>query len=253
MRTGSRHLRSIPGGGEGAHAARPRHGWREFRAEHPLLFFALVAGTVAALAIDGFLLYKRNRYLEEAARMRSGMSLVERRATDAIMARNESRGQRLRLELELLRRQALTDERLHITLALDSAVMRLERDGVVLREMPVQLGPERRIGVPPDTVRMATPRGTRTVDRVLDADSVWQVPAWVYADRGIAAPSDRALRGALGPAAVVLAGGTVLYSMPSVGPLNDSAYVIPGGVRVRAEDLRAVAPNIRPGMAVYLY
>jgi hypothetical protein len=61
------------------------------------------------------------------------------------------------------------------------------------------------------------------------------------------------VKGALGPVAVVLSGGTVLYSPPSAGPLNDSAYVLPGSVRAREADLRAILPNVQPGMKVYLY
>jgi hypothetical protein len=35
--------------------------------------------------------------------------------------------------------------------------------------------------------------------------------------------------------------------------LNDSAYVLPGSVRAREADLRAILPNVQPGMKVYLY
>ena len=97
------------------------------------------------------------------------------------------------------------------------------------------------------------PNGTRTVERILDGADAWEVPAWVYADRGLAAPADRTLKGALGPAAIVLVGGTVIYSMPSVGPLNDSAYVLPGGVRARAADVQAISANLKAGMTVYFY
>jgi len=41
--------------------------------------------------------------------------------------------------------------------------------------------------------------------------------------------------------------------MPTTGPLNDSVYVMPGSVRVRASDLRAVVPDLKPGMTVYFY
>jgi hypothetical protein len=217
------------------------------------MFFVLILGVSVLLAVNATLFYKRQRYLAEAAGIRGGLSEVERRQTDAIMSRNESRMQRLALELELLQRQAQVDRHLHLTLALDSAVMRLERDGAILREMPVNLGPERRIGISPDTIRVATPRGTRTIERVLTADSAWEVPEWVYVDRGLAPPADRVLKGALGPAAIVLSGGTVIYAMPIAGPLNDSSYVLPGAVRARADDLRAVTPNLKPGMSVYLY
>ena len=79
------------------------------------------------------------------------------------------------------------------------------------------------------------------------------MPAWVYNDRGLPTPTDRALKAALGPAAVVLVGGTVIYSLPSVGPLNDSTYVLPGSIRTRAADLQAIAANLKAGMTVYFY
>jgi hypothetical protein len=41
--------------------------------------------------------------------------------------------------------------------------------------------------------------------------------------------------------------------MPTVGPLNDSSYVMPGSLQLRAEDLKAIAPNLKPGMTVYFY
>ena len=246
-----RHLRPIAGGR--GDAPPPRDDWRDFRHEHPLLFHGLLLGLVGFLVVDAVLLVKRHRYLTEARSIRAGLTVVERRQADANLARNDSRMQRLSLELALLQRQARIDDHLHLTIAVDSGVMRLERDGAVLRQMPVVLGPERPVGIAPDTVRVATPRGTRTVERVLAADSSWEVPQWVYSERGLAPPRERVLRGALGPAAIVLSGGTVIYSMPVTGPLNDSAYVMPGAVRARADDLRAVTPNLKPGMSVYLY
>lgn len=254
MHRAPRHLRSVAGGRSDDDLPPTRRGgWRDFRREHPALLAMLAVVIVVLLVADGWLLLKRRAYLAEAARMRAGLSQVERRQADAVLARNESRMERLRLELALLQRQALSDEHLHLTVSLDSAVMRLERDGAVLREMPVSIGPERQVGTGGDTVRLAVPRGSRTVERVLAADSAWEVPDWVYAERGIVPPADRVLRGALGPAAIVLSGGSVIYAMPSVGPLNDSAYVLPGAVRVRGDDLRVVVPNMRPGMTVYLY
>jgi hypothetical protein len=53
--------------------------------------------------------------------------------------------------------------------------------------------------------------------------------------------------------AIVLEGGTVIYSMPTAGPLNDSAYVMPGAVRAKADDLRAVLPNLARGTKVYFF
>jgi hypothetical protein len=223
----------------------PRRSWSA------LVLLSLALGL--ALAANGVLLWKRHGYRAEEARFRAAMSEVERRQADAILARNAGRAERLRLGAELLRRQAHLDADLHLTVALDSGVMYFERDGAVLRDMPVQVAPERRVGIAPDTIRMAPPRGARTVERVLDERAPWEVPAWVWTDRGLEPPADRIVRGALGPAAIVLVGGTVIYSMPSAGPHNDSAYVLPGSVRARADDIRALAASLKPGMTVYLY
>jgi hypothetical protein len=205
---------------------------------------------VALLALDGWLIAKRLRYQREIARLRSGMSDVERRRTDALLASNENK---FKVMVELVRRQAQVDKSLHVKVSVDSSVMYLEREGALLRDMPVQVGPERRIGASPDTIHMAAPRGARTVERVFTDSDPWEVPAWVYTDRGLPAPADRTLKGALGPAAIVLNGGTLIYAMPSVGPLNDSTYVLPGSIRARAADIKAIAPNLKPGMTVYFY
>lgn len=205
---------------------------------------------VALLALDGWLISKRLRYQHEISRLRSSMSDVEQRRTDALLASNENK---FRVMLELVRRQAQVDKELHVKVSVDSGVMYLEREGAMLRDMPVQVGPERRIGTPPDTLHMAAPRGARTVERVIGEDEAWEVPAWVYTDRGLPTPTEHTLKGALGPAAVVLNGGALIYAMPSVGPLNDSTYVMPGSIRARAADLKAIVPNLKPGMTVYFY
>ena len=59
--------------------------------------------------------------------------------------------------------------------------------------------------------------------------------------------------GALGAGAIVLSGGAVIYTHPTSGPLSDTTYVMPGAIRARVQDLRAIAPNLTPGMSVYLY
>ena len=228
---------------------RRRVGWREFRRSYPGLIATMAIAVIVFLAIDGLLISRYRRYQRETRDLRAAMSDVERKRTDEILAQNENR---LKVMVELFKRQAKVDPSLHLSVSLDSGVMYLQREGALLREMPITVGPERRVGTPPDTVHIAAPRGKRTVEQVLDETSEWQVPAWVYTDRGLP-PGEPRLKGALGPAAVRLDGGTVIYSMPSVGPLNDSSYVLPGAIRVRASDLRAIAPNLRPGVAVYFY
>lgn len=205
---------------------------------------------IVLVALDVWIVRKRQRYIDEDARLRESMSTLQRQQADAIMSNEQNK---FRMMIELVKRQAQIDKELHLAVPVDSGVMYLEQEGALLREMPVQVGPERRVGTPPDTVYMAAPRGTRTVERILGADAPWEVPAWVYTDRGLAPPADRTVKGALGPAAVVLVGGTIIYSQPSVGPLNDSSYVLPGSVRTRAGDLQAIAANLKPGMTVYFY
>lgn len=202
------------------------------------------------LLIDGWLVYKRVHYANEIARLRGSMTSFEREKTDAILASNQNR---MRIMIALVRRQARIDKTLHLVASIDSGLMTFEREGAILRRFPIRVGPERRVGSPPDTVRMVVPRGTRTVVKVLDDSASWEIPAWVFAERGMAAGAHRTLRGALGPAAIILNGGTVIYSLPRVGPLTDSSYVMPGSIRASAIDLKAIVPNLKPGMSVYFY
>ncbi len=228
---------------------RRRLGWREFRHSFPGLIATMAIAVVIFLAADGWLFMRYRRYLRETAELRASMTDVERERTDALLAQEENR---LKVMVGLFKRQAKLDPALHLSVSLDSSVMYLERDGALLREMPITVGPERRVGTPPDTLHIAAPRGKRTVERLLGETDAWAVPRWVYQDRGVA-PVATPLAGALGPAAIALDGGTVIYSLPTVGPLNDSSYVMPGAIRVRAADLKAIAPNLRPGVAVYFY
>lgn len=205
---------------------------------------------IVLLVLDWMLLRRRARYEREIERLSSSMTALERERTAEIVSQERSK---LRVAIELLRRQARREDELHLSVTIDSGMMYLEREGAVLREMPIHIGPERPVGTPPDTVRLATPRGERTIARVLtDADSA-EVPDWVFTDRGVAPPAIRSIRAALGPVAVLMDGGTLIYSLPAEGPLADSSYVMPGAVRARAEDLRAILPNLKPGLRVYFY
>jgi hypothetical protein len=224
--------------------------FREFRRRHPGFLAAIIIVALGVIGIDAYLMYKRTTYRAEIQRLRAGMSEFEKRRADAVLASEEKQ---LQVMVELLRRQAKIDKEIHLAVSVDSAFMGLEREGAVLRDMRVEVGPEKTVGVAPDTVRVTVPRGTRSVQRLLGASDRWEVPQWVYEDRGLPVPNRRAVRGALGPAAIVLEGGTVIYSMPTTGPLNDSTYVMPGAVRAKAEDLRAVIPNLTRGAKVYFF
>ena len=248
--------RKEPPPGEGARGDRPLPGerrrarWGEFRHAYPGIVATMFVAMLGFLAIDVWLLAKQRRYAAEVRRLRGGMTDVEKERADMLLASDENR---LRVMIALVRRQALGDRELHLSVVVDSGIMHLEREGARLRDMRIDVGPEKTVGIGADTVRMAVPRGTRTVERVLAADASWEVPSWVFADRGLAVPDARMLKGSLGPVAIILDGGSVIYSPPTSGPLADSAYVLPGGVRASAQDLRAIAPNLKPGMKVYFY
>jgi len=225
-------------------ALTPGRPWQPWFVAGMLLLIAVMG------AIDAFVVSRRQRYLSETARLRASMSSLERAHADQIVSQEHNK---LRLALALLKRQAKLEKALHLSVSVDSSAMYLERDGALLREMPVMVGTEKRVGIAPDTVRLAPPLGVRRVSRVLGENDEWQVPPWVYADRGLPVPADRTVIGGLGATAVLLDGGAIIYTLPASGPLADSAYVLPGAVRVRAEDLRAVAPNLAPGMRIYFY
>ena len=227
---------------------RRRAGWRDFRRSYPGFIFTMTLGVAALIAIDGWLIYKRYDYNREVQRLRASMSAAEREKTDLIISAEEDK---LRIAVELARRQAQMDKRIHLSIPVDSGRIYLEREGAILREMAAQVGPERTVGTPPDTIRMAIPRGERTIVEVLTNGS-WNVPGWVYADRKLPGAGGN-LAGAIGPVALVLDGGTLIYSLPSSGPLADSTYVLPGSVRASEADLRAILENLSAGTKVYFY
>ena len=229
---------------------RRRYGWREFRHAYPGIIVTMSLALTVLLGMNGWLWYKRDKYQREISRLRGGMTDVERRRTDMEL---KAGANALQVQLELLRRQARGDVGVHLSVSMDSATMYLEQGSAQLRVMPIEIGPEKTVGTAPDTVHLVAPRGQRTVERVITGKEAFAIPVWVWTDRGLPPPADRAIPGALGPVAIVLSGGTVVYSMPSVGPLNDSSYVMPGNIRARASDLRAIAPNVKPGQTVYFY
>ncbi len=221
---------------------------RFFR-QHPAFVSFFLVVIAAAAGVDGWIVFKRVRYSQEIKRLRAGMSEFERRQADAVVSTQQ---QKLEAEMELLRRQARVEKDIHLSISIDSATMYLEREGAVLRTFPIMVGPERRVGTPPDTMHIAAPRGTRTVERIVGRGEKWEVPRWVYGDRAIPLDSG-SVAGALGPVAIILNGGTIIYTLPASGPLADSSYVLPGAVRASADDLRAILADIKRGTRVYFF
>ena len=210
----------------------------------------LVAGAVAVLLGDGWMVRRVLQLQQEAHAARVDAYGANSAATDAAMAAQQARLQSI---LDRVRAEAQSDRGLHLSIDVDSGTVTLERDGLVLRSMDADIGPESLVGAPPDTQRLAAPRGIRTVQRVVAKGAPFELPAWVYRERGLQAPADRRVNGALGLGAAVLEGGTIIYATPADGPLADSLYVWPGAIRLSLADLKAVLPNLKPGVKVYLY
>jgi hypothetical protein len=220
------------------------------RRTYPKTVTVIAAVIVLLVALDVVLVVRWLRYRDETTRLRAGMTDAERQRADMVV---ESEQNKVGVMLELIRRQAQGDREMHLSISIDSGRMTLERDGALLREMPVEIGKERVVGVAPDTLRIVPPLGARSVERMLGAKEAWEAPAWVYADRGLPVPAERRTPGSLGRNAILLTGGTLIYALPDSGVLADSSYVLPGAIRVKRSDLRAIAPNLGPGVKVYFY
>ena len=198
---------------------RRRGGWRDFRRAYPGFVFVLALGVGLMIAVDAWLIYKRVDYTSEVSSLRSRMTEAERLRTDAIVQTEENK---LRLAIELIKRQSKFDKKLHLNVSLDSAKMYLTREGAVLREMPVQFGPETPPSPTDSTPPVALPRGERTVED-------------------------------LSSSRISLDGGTRILVASSSTLANDSTPIPPGSLRIGSEDMKAIMPNLKAGMKVYFY
>jgi len=198
---------------------RRRGTWRDFRRAYPGFVFVLGLGLVAMIAVDAWLLAKRVKYNHDVTTLREHMTAAEREKTDAIVQAEQNK---LRIAIELAKRQAKFDKKLHLNVSVDSSRMYLTREGAVLREMPVQFGPERAAAESSSAPPAAIPRGERTVADLSDTR-------------------------------IVLDGGTQITSSKSTDPANDSTPIPPGSLRISSEDMKAIMPNLSAGMKVYFY
>jgi hypothetical protein len=198
---------------------RRRGSWRDFRRAYPGFVFVLGIGLAAMIAVDAWLLFKRVSYNHEVSQLRAHMTDAERERTDAIVQAEQNK---LRIAIELAKRQAKFDKRLHLNVSIDSSRMYLTREGALLREMPVQFGPERGTSDSSAAPPAAVPRGERTIADLSDAK-------------------------------ITLDGGAVILTSKSTELTADTAAIPPGSLRIRLEDLKAIMPNLNAGMKVYFY
>ena len=204
--------------GERSHDRR-RGGWTDFRRAYPGFVFTLLFALAVIVALDVYLVVKRRAYESEVSRLRANMTETERAKTDAIVAAEQNK---TRIALELAKRQAKIEKSLHLSVAVDSGKIYLERDGAVLREMAAMFGPEAKISNGTDSIPIVVPRGQRTVAKFSDAG-------------------------------IVLEGGTVMAPSDANPLASDTNPIPPGGVRISRTDLKAILPDLSPGMRVYFY
>src|SRR6266581_4665559 len=154
--------RSAERAGEGD---RRRGTWRDFRRAYPGFVFVLGLALATMVAVDVWLIAKRVKYNHDVAQLRAHMTEAERERTDAIV---QSEQNKLSIAIELAKRQAKFDKKLHLNVSVDSARMYLTREGALLREMPVQFGPERVTTESSSAPPAPLPRGERTVADLSD-------------------------------------------------------------------------------------
>ena len=198
---------------------RRRGTWRDFRHAYPGFVFVLGLALAAMVAVDGWLLFKRVKYNHDVTQLRAHMTVAERERTDAIVQAEQNK---LRIAIELAKRQAKFDKKLHLNVSIDSSRMYLTREGALLREMPVQFGPERGTSESSDAPPAAVPRGERTIADLSDTK-------------------------------ITLDGGALILTTKSPQLTGDTTAIPPGSLRISLEDLKAIMPNLSNGMKVYFY
>jgi hypothetical protein len=202
-----------------AEGDRRRGTWRDFRRAYPGFVFVLGIALAAMVAVDAWLVLKRVKYNHDVAQLRAHMTEAERERTDAIV---QSEQNKLRIAIELAKRQAKFDKRLHLNVSIDSSRMYLTREGALLREMPVQFGPERAASESSDARPAAVPRGERTIADLSDTK-------------------------------ITLDGGALILTSRVPQLTGDTTAIPPGSLRISLEDLKAIMPNLSAGMKVYFY
>src|SRR5439155_5658829 len=91
---------------------RRRPSWAEFRRGYRGLVAVAAVVVLVLLVADIWIVMRRLRYHREIARLRASMTDLERQRTDQLIAQEQNK---LRLALELLRKQAQLERALHLT------------------------------------------------------------------------------------------------------------------------------------------
>jgi hypothetical protein len=218
--------------------------WRELRETYPRIANGLVLAGAVLLLADLSLIIKHIEFARQQAELRSALAQTEILRTTAVQVTEHNIGA---TGAGLARREMLLARELHLAVDCHKGVMYLRQSGAVLREMPIRLSPasgpaaDSRQGNAP----AAQPRGRLVLARVVDGSASRELPE--------SALARRMSTGSLGPLALVLDNGALIYSQPGTGPPVEARDLPPGSIRAEAADLEAIKANLQPGMGVYLY
>jgi hypothetical protein len=204
---------------KGREGDRRRVNWRDFRRAYPGFVVTLIVAVLLFLSLDVYLVQKRRAYSAEVVNLRHAMTDAERQRTDVIVQAEQDKA---RIALELAKRQAKMEKSLHLAVAVDSGRIYLEREGAVLREMAALFGPEKGTTPGSDSVPVVVPRGEQSIARVDEN-------------------------------AIALQGGTAIEAAETDVASADKRPIPPGNVRIGRTDMKAILPNLSPGMRVYFY
>lgn len=144
-------------------------GWRALRESYPTLAAGMAMATALLLLAVMLLVSKGIGYDRELSQLAASASEADSRRVAAVQALARSNAA---IIAEQTRRAARGDRKLHLAVDRDKGVMYLEREGAVLREMRVRIGPEAVVAGATESRGVAPPLGKRHLERVAQDDNV---------------------------------------------------------------------------------
>jgi len=226
-----------------SHTSNSTPSWRELRESYPQIASCLVLAGAVLLLTDLSLIIKHIEFGRQQTELRSVLAQTEIQRATAVQVTERNIGA---TGAGLAHREMLLSRELHLAVDRHKGVMYLRQSGSVLREMPIRLSPETSAAAArQENVLSAQPRGRRVLARVLEAGASRELPESDFARL--------TSTGSIGPLAIILDDGALIYSQPGTGPPLGPRDLPPGSVRAEAADLEAIKADLQPGMRLYLY
>lgn len=230
---------------------RPRGG---FIRQHPVFFWGMLVLIVLFVSAAGVVASRVPRYNAEAKQIAARMTAEQRETRDALL---ENRERRTQLAVAVLQRdlrvRSLQTNQRHLAIILKDSVLELRQGRATLRRAKLEMGRDSIIHAPDGrTWRFVQSVGERHVTR-MERNPTVVIPDWFYVSRGQTVPSESARRvaGGMGAYVITLDDGTVIYSHPQAGPLQEG--VVPAGFVANAGDLGAIFDAVEDETPVYIF